>query len=135
VTQFIHSTPNETATTLATNEDLLTNHLKNKITAKLAPAQLHAAQHKHSANHTKPSFILPPAIPVLARRAVLLFFNLKSLVMSASIRFSGRRRKWVSYTFVGCYYNRLVYVTYRCPLINGVPMVHLSWLHKMSPAE
>lgn len=45
-----------------------------------------------------------------------------------------RRRKWLSYLSTGCHYNAIVYVVHRCPIINGVPQFHLSWVHKIVPA-
>jgi hypothetical protein len=67
--------------------------------------------------------------------AALLFFNLKSFVMSAYFPGHRRRRSWVSFIIVGCHYDSLVYAVYRCPVVNGVPMHHLAWLHKIVPAS
>lgn len=56
--------------------------------------------------------------------------------MSAINYFHGRRRRsWVSHIIVGCYGDILVYAVYRTPVVRGVPMLHLSWLHKIVPAS
>ncbi|MBX2888010.1 MAG: hypothetical protein KF829_05105 [Ferruginibacter sp.] len=55
--------------------------------------------------------------------------------MLASFPFpSRRRRQWVSFLVTGCHYSRLVHVVYRCPVVAGVPLVHLAWQHKVVPA-
>jgi hypothetical protein len=46
-----------------------------------------------------------------------------------------RRRPWVSHIITGSYQGILVYAVYRTPVIRGVPMLHLSWLHKIVPAH
>ena len=43
-----------------------------------------------------------------------------------------KRRKWVSYYFHGCLYDRVVIVVMRCPVIDGIPVIHLSWQHKVT---
>ncbi len=45
-----------------------------------------------------------------------------------------RPRKWVSWLSTGCLHDRMVHVVYRCPVVAGVPLVHLSWQHKVVPA-
>ena len=47
----------------------------------------------------------------------------------------GRRpRAWVSYYAYGCLYDSAVCVVYRCPVVNGVPLVQHAWQHKVLPA-
>jgi hypothetical protein len=71
---------------------------------------------------------------------VILFFHIKCIVMSSHIAFFRqgidlrRPRKWVSWLSTGCLYDSMVHVVYRCPVVNGVPLVHLSWQHKIVPA-
>jgi hypothetical protein len=56
--------------------------------------------------------------------------------MSVSYSFPGRRRRsWVSHIIVGYYNGIIAHAVYRCPVVRGVPMVHLSWLHKIVPAS
>jgi hypothetical protein len=45
-----------------------------------------------------------------------------------------RRRPWVSFIEYGCDYDIVVCVVYRCPVKNGVPLLHLRWQHKIVPA-
>ncbi len=66
---------------------------------------------------------------------VILFFYFKCILMSASFPFPGRRRRqWVSWLSTGCLHGSLVHVVFRCPVVGGVPLVHLSWQHKVVPA-
>ena len=49
--------------------------------------------------------------------------------------FPGRRRRsWVSFINTGCHNDQVVYVVYRCPVINGLAQVHLAWQHRVVPA-
>lgn len=67
---------------------------------------------------------------------VILFFHFKCIVMPASFPFPGRRRRqWVSWLSTGCLHGSLVHVVFRCPVVAGVPLVHLSWQHKVVPAS
>ncbi|HMJ47469.1 MAG TPA: hypothetical protein VK498_09070 [Ferruginibacter sp.] len=45
-----------------------------------------------------------------------------------------KKRKWVSYSYYGCHYDKMVVVVMRCPVINGEIYIHLSWLHKVVDA-
>ena len=45
-----------------------------------------------------------------------------------------RRRAWISYESYGCLYDSTVCIVYRCPVVDGVPVVRLSWQHKVIPA-
>jgi hypothetical protein len=64
------------------------------------------------------------------------FFIFKCIVMSVSFPFPGRRRRqWVSFLVTGCHYSSLVHVVYRCPVVAGVPLVHLAWVHRIVPAS
>ncbi|MBX2920222.1 MAG: hypothetical protein KF741_13340 [Ferruginibacter sp.] len=59
-----------------------------------------------------------------------------SAASSFRASFPGRRRRqWVSYFFYGCLYNAQVCVIMRCPVVNGVALVHLAWQHKIIPAS
>ncbi len=56
--------------------------------------------------------------------------------MSVPFPFPGRRRRqWVSFLVTGCHYSSLVHVVYRCPVVAGVPLVHLAWVHRIVPAS
>lgn len=42
-----------------------------------------------------------------------------------------KKRKWISYCYYGCLYNEVVKVVMRCPVVNGVALIHLAWQHKI----
>lgn len=44
-----------------------------------------------------------------------------------------RRRKWVSWVSIGCYYDQICYVVHHCPVVNGITQVHQSWVHRVVP--
>lgn len=44
-----------------------------------------------------------------------------------------RRRKWVSFVITGCHNDRLVYMVYRCPVVNGLAQFQLAWQHRIVP--
>jgi hypothetical protein len=43
----------------------------------------------------------------------------------------GRPRTWVSYYYHGNLYGSELLWVYRCPVVNGVPQLHLSWQHRV----
>ncbi|MEO6671280.1 MAG: hypothetical protein ABIN36_17490 [Ferruginibacter sp.] len=50
-------------------------------------------------------------------------------------RFHGRRRRsWVSFITTGCHNGQVVYVVYRCPVVNGMAHVNSAWQHRVVPA-
>jgi len=63
------------------------------------------------------------------------FLNLKTKIMSTTLTFLKRkRRKWISYSYYGCHYDKIVVVVMRCPVLKGEIQIHLSWLHKIVDA-
>ena len=44
-----------------------------------------------------------------------------------------KKRKWISYTYYGCHNDQIVMVVMRCPLVDGIALVNLSWQHKLVP--
>ena len=55
-------------------------------------------------------------------------------LMSRGFPFYRRRpRRWLSYCYYGCLYDRIVLVVMRCPVINGAPAYHLAWQHAIRP--
>lgn len=92
---------------------------------------------QHKANFYSVSFwSAKTPVSLRLQMHVILFFHLKCIVMSASFPFPGRRRRqWVSFLVTGCHHSSLVHVVYRCPVIAGVPLVHLAWVHRIVPAS
>jgi hypothetical protein len=45
-----------------------------------------------------------------------------------------KKRKWISYSYSACHYDKIVIVVMRCPVLNGEIQIHLSWLHKIVDA-
>lgn len=46
-----------------------------------------------------------------------------------------RRRKWISFCYYGCQYDEIVMVVMRCPVIDGIILIHLAWQHKIVSAS
>jgi len=52
--------------------------------------------------------------------------------MTTSFQFlSRRRRKWISYSYYGCWNDEIVMVVMRCPVKDGIAQIHLAWQHKI----
>jgi len=72
----------------------------------------------------------------VANAQIHLLEKIKNEIMSTTLTFLKRkRRKWISYSYYGCHYDRIVVVVMRCPVSkNGEIQIHLSWLHKIVDA-
>ena len=73
--------------------------LKNKISAKIAPAQANAAQHKHKANTQGHHLYCHPIIGAV-RKQLIYFFIFKCIVMSVLVQRWLVGSIWVSCWFV-----------------------------------